>query len=94
MDQPTHYLTEIKKYVGVIRDKITIHRIVLFGSYAKGTATVESDIDMAVISSNFGNPPHLTRWIYPNGNMMPTSVLRFSRSPSRPSKSRATTSSR
>ena len=32
---------------------MTISKIVLFGSYAKGTASAESDIDIAIISEDF-----------------------------------------
>jgi len=33
--------------------RMTISKIVLFGSYAKGTASAESDIDIAIISEDF-----------------------------------------
>ena len=45
----------ILKYKKVLKEKgIRISKIILFGSYAKGTATADSDIDLAVISSQFG----------------------------------------
>lgn len=40
---------ELKKY------KIHPERIILFGSYAKGNAREDSDIDLVVISSDFEN---------------------------------------
>lgn len=54
MGQTTDYLVDIQKYVHYVRTKIKIEKIVLFGSYAKGTATEESDIDFAVVSPDFG----------------------------------------
>lgn len=33
---------------------IPVEKMILFGSYAKGTARVNSDIDIAVVSKNFG----------------------------------------
>lgn len=50
----TDYLTEIQKYVQYVRTKIKIEKVVLFGSYAQGTATADSDIDLAVVSPDFG----------------------------------------
>jgi uncharacterized protein len=36
-----------------VKDNINIKQIILFGSYAKGNAKPESDIDIAVIVDNF-----------------------------------------
>lgn len=33
--------------------RLTFSKVVLFGSYAKGRATKESDIDIVIISDNF-----------------------------------------
>ena len=45
----------IKKFVDALkREGITIDRIILFGSYAKGHGRSDSDIDIAVISEDFG----------------------------------------
>jgi len=45
----------IKKYRQVlVDDGITIDRIILFGSYAKGTAKPWSDVDVCVVSPMFG----------------------------------------
>lgn len=38
----------------LIENKIPVKRVILFGSYAKGTAKPWSDIDIAVVSSSFG----------------------------------------
>ncbi len=45
----------IFKYKQLLKEKgIKISKVILFGSYAKGTAQPDSDIDLAVISSQFG----------------------------------------
>jgi predicted nucleotidyltransferase len=45
----------IKKFVDALkREGITIDRIILYGSYAKGHVRPDSDIDIAVISEDFG----------------------------------------
>lgn len=43
----------IAKYINEILKFYEIEAIILFGSYAKGTNTEESDIDIAVIFKNF-----------------------------------------
>lgn len=47
---------KIKEYVNVLRnDKLPIKKVILFGSYAKGTPHKWSDIDLCVISPKFKN---------------------------------------
>jgi predicted nucleotidyltransferase len=46
--------TIIKKYIDSMRNEIIINYAILFGSYAKGNPREESDIDIAIISENFG----------------------------------------
>lgn len=36
------------------RDGIDVHKLVIFGSYAKNKATENSDIDVCVVSPSFG----------------------------------------
>lgn len=48
-------MKSIKKYIEKISKYYKIDAIILFGSYAKGTETEESDIDIAVISNDFKN---------------------------------------
>ena len=44
----------IEDYLNALkRENIFVEKAYLFGSYAKGTATVDSDIDLAVISKDF-----------------------------------------
>ncbi|OGS17603.1 MAG: hypothetical protein A2219_01180 [Elusimicrobia bacterium RIFOXYA2_FULL_50_26] len=45
----------ILRYKQLLKEKgIKISKLIIFGSYAKGTAMSDSDIDLAVISSQFG----------------------------------------
>ncbi|NPV53820.1 MAG: nucleotidyltransferase domain-containing protein [Firmicutes bacterium] len=40
-----------------LQKTLPVERVILFGSYAKGTPQPESDIDIAVISPAFGQNP-------------------------------------
>ncbi|MBU0699898.1 nucleotidyltransferase domain-containing protein [bacterium] len=45
----------INRYVCLIKQKgIKVSKVILFGSHAKGMAEPDSDIDIAIISSQFG----------------------------------------
>lgn len=49
---------KVKQYVRFISGKgIPINRVVVFGSYAKGEAVEDSDIDLCLVSSKFGRDP-------------------------------------
>ena len=44
----------IRTYIGVIaKNNIKIEKVYLFGSYARGTAVEDSDIDIAIVSDDF-----------------------------------------
>jgi len=45
-------LNSIEKYIEEISKYYKIDAVILFGSYANGTNTTDSDIDIAVISSD------------------------------------------
>jgi uncharacterized protein len=48
-------LNIVNEYVNLLKQKgVDVSKVILFGSYAKGTAKPESDIDVAIISSQFG----------------------------------------
>jgi predicted nucleotidyltransferase len=48
-------INSIKKYIALLKKKrINVSKVILFGSHAKGLAKPDSDIDIAVISSQFG----------------------------------------
>ena len=48
-------MESIKKYIEKISNYYKIEAIILFGSYAKGTENEDSDIDIAIISSDFND---------------------------------------
>lgn len=45
----------IKRYYAVLlQNGVDVDRLILFGSYAKGTARYDSDVDVCVVSRAFG----------------------------------------
>ncbi len=48
-------MSSIQKYIEKISKYYKIETIILFGSYAKGTENKDSDIDIAIISSDFND---------------------------------------
>ena len=44
-------IDEIKAYVNPVIEKYPIHKVILFGSYARGDAMESSDIDLVVDSA-------------------------------------------
>ena len=48
-------MESLKKYIEKISQYYKIEAIILFGSYAKGTENEDSDIDIAIISSDFND---------------------------------------
>jgi len=46
---------KVKRYAGVVCNYFPVQKVILFGSYAKGTAHEESDIDVAVIVDKVDN---------------------------------------
>lgn len=48
-------MESIQKYIKKISEHYKIEAIILFGSYAKGTENEDSDIDIAIISSDFSD---------------------------------------
>jgi predicted nucleotidyltransferase len=46
---------KIRKFAALLKlQGVNVSKLIVFGSYAKGKAKVDSDIDVAVISSQFG----------------------------------------
>jgi predicted nucleotidyltransferase len=45
----------VNDYVADVKNAISVDRAFLFGSYAKGTATEDSDIDLCFFSHSFEN---------------------------------------
>ncbi|MDR2232631.1 MAG: nucleotidyltransferase domain-containing protein [Tannerella sp.] len=54
MDQ-TDALNIVKRYAEIVRNTFDCQKIILFGSYAKGNARKDSDIDIAIVFSDFDN---------------------------------------
>ena len=52
----------VSSYVAVlVKNGIHPQRVILYGSYAKGTATPDSDIDLVIISEDLARWPALER---------------------------------
>ena len=51
---PSEIVDLIEKFIRLVKeDNIEIFKVILFGSYAKGSYTRHSDIDLAIISPDF-----------------------------------------
>ena len=56
MDKIPEYIQKIiKSYIDNLSSKISVEKVVLFGSYAKGNSHKDSDIDIAIFSDYFRN---------------------------------------
>jgi uncharacterized protein len=55
LESPIHVAEWARKY----KDSYNVYAIVLFGSYAQGTARDYRDIDLAVFSDDFGKDPFM-----------------------------------
>ncbi|OGW03564.1 MAG: hypothetical protein A2889_02055 [Nitrospinae bacterium RIFCSPLOWO2_01_FULL_39_10] len=51
----------ILNYVKELQKRITVNKVILFGSYAYGNPTKSSDIDVAVISDRFKKMDDIAR---------------------------------
>ncbi len=45
----------VKKYAELVKQNYSVNQIYLFGSYAKGNAREESDIDVAIVLDKIGD---------------------------------------
>ena len=52
---PQEILSLTADYINKLKQKIPVEKVVLFGSYARGNYTEDSDVDLAVFSSAFNN---------------------------------------
>lgn len=52
---------QIQRFLGKLREQITVERAILYGSSARGQTHAESDIDLAVLSPDFANLDLLSR---------------------------------
>lgn len=47
-------IQDVKKYIAVLqKNGISVEKVLLFGSWARGTAKEDSDVDIALVSSFF-----------------------------------------
>ena len=51
----TDALNIAQKYAEVIKDNFDFQKLILFGSYAKGNPREDSDIDIAIVFSDYDN---------------------------------------
>jgi predicted nucleotidyltransferase len=52
--QKASIIQDVRKYIAVLRENgILVDKALLFGSWARGTAREESDVDVALVSSFF-----------------------------------------
>lgn len=51
----------IQKFKQVLESNIRVEQVILFGSYARGTAREDSDIDLVVISPGFAGKTYWER---------------------------------
>jgi uncharacterized protein len=51
-------LKKIERFVDALKKEgIGVERVIVYGSYAGGRQTEDSDIDIAIVSGDFGNDP-------------------------------------
>jgi predicted nucleotidyltransferase len=51
----TDALAIAQKYAGALKDNFDLVKVILFGSYARGNYTDDSDIDIAVVLNDYPN---------------------------------------
>lgn len=56
---PAKVKKQIVAYISLLKKEYNISLVLLFGSYAKGRARKDSDIDLAIVSSAFASPPSM-----------------------------------
>ena len=49
---------QIRKFVDAVVERFDPHRVILFGSYAYGTPTEDSDVDLLVVMPHPGRTTH------------------------------------
>lgn len=54
----------IRKYVDELKKEISIDRVILFGSYARGNPKSYSDIDLAIFSKDFKDKDEIRNMQY------------------------------
>ncbi|HHD77327.1 MAG TPA: hypothetical protein ENK93_02015 [Campylobacteraceae bacterium] len=64
MIQLDEIMTQLQKHKEILHDRYSVKKIGVFGSYARGTATSESDIDFYVIFEEKTVDNITGLWIY------------------------------
>lgn len=54
-------MNDLRQYIDFVSKKIKIKKVILFGSYAKGNASENSDVDIAIVSPQLGKSPLLEK---------------------------------
>ena len=54
----------IDNFIELLTEEIPVEQVILFGSWAKGKATPESDIDIIVVSPAFSRKKHIENMQY------------------------------
>jgi predicted nucleotidyltransferase len=54
----------INKFAVELKKEIPVKKILLFGSYAKGTSDINSDIDLVVVSASFNKGSYINNMQY------------------------------
>ncbi|MBF0633198.1 MAG: nucleotidyltransferase domain-containing protein [Nitrospinae bacterium] len=69
--------SEIRQMAVEIAKAFNPHKIILFGSYARGDATAESDVDLLVIMDSDDSPPRRSVGMYRllNDYVTPVEIL-------------------
>ncbi len=52
---PTQVINSIKRFKESIKSGLNVKKMILFGSYARGNYTDNSDIDVCIIAENISN---------------------------------------
>lgn len=64
MAEKKNWKLAIRKYVDELKKEISIDRVILFGSYAKGNPKSYSDIDLAIFSKDFKDKDEIRNMQY------------------------------
>ncbi|MCX7000015.1 MAG: nucleotidyltransferase domain-containing protein [Candidatus Sumerlaeota bacterium] len=71
---PVQIIDTIKRFKERIRSELSVKKVILFGSYANGNFSHESDIDVCVIAGNVTNNYHAMLKIAPRAVEVDTRI--------------------
>ena len=61
MDKGDFNLMTVRRYISCVEKLFNIEKVILFGSHVHKNVTEDSDIDLAIISPEFGKKPLMER---------------------------------